>query len=332
MEPNTFKDTLCLDNISREGQIALDNSILIIRSGSFLYGLNTPTSDEDYVGIFIPPMEYLFGTKTCEQVDLSVKSKLANGKNSMEAKDITFYSIQKFVKLALDNNPNILETLFVNEENIMYINELGERLLQYNKDFVSKRAEMTFFGYVKSQEKKIRAKKETFDMLKNSIEYLNTFDKTPLIELSLTNEDFDKYFKTTQHYFKVADYNIEKTITCKRAVQVLQDILGNGTNRRELIEINGYDTKFASHILRLLVQLESLCDEGKMTFPIQNREDILKTKLGEYSLDEVEAKIDEYKEKVRSKVHKLQDKEPKFVRIENILVEIVYEHFVSKLN
>ena len=332
MQPNTFKDTLRLDNISREGQMALDNSILIIRSGSFLYGLNTPTSDEDYIGIFIPPMEYLFGTKTCEQVDLSVKSKLANGKNSMEAKDITFYSIQKYVKLALDNNPNILETLFVNEENIMYINELGRRLLQYKEDFVSKRAEMTFFGYVKSQEKKIRAKKETFDLLKQAITFLEPFGKVPLLEVSFTNENFNKIFKTTDHYFKVADYNIEKTIACKRAVQVLQDILGNGTNRIELIEANGYDTTFASHILRLLVQLESLCDDGVMTFPIQNREDILKTKLGEYTLDEVETKIDEYKERVRSKVHKLQDKEAKFVRIENALVELVYEHFVSKLN
>ena len=58
---------------------AESNRILEIRSGSHLYGTNTPESDEDFVGIFMPPKEYVYGLKSVEEVDLGVISKRADG-------------------------------------------------------------------------------------------------------------------------------------------------------------------------------------------------------------------------------------------------------------
>jgi len=83
----------------------LDESWIIyeVLSGSHAYGLNTPDSDKDYRGILIPPREYYFSPfKSIEQYE---------SKNP----DRTIFELKKFVRLATDNNPNILELLFIDD-------------------------------------------------------------------------------------------------------------------------------------------------------------------------------------------------------------------------
>jgi predicted nucleotidyltransferase len=40
---------------------------------------------------------------------------LDNGKNASDAVDFKMYELRNYVKLALQNNPNILELLFTNQ-------------------------------------------------------------------------------------------------------------------------------------------------------------------------------------------------------------------------
>lgn len=58
-----------------EQELAEENKILLIRCGSHLYGTNTPESDEDFVGVFIPDTPYLLGLNTIEEVDNSIKGR-----------------------------------------------------------------------------------------------------------------------------------------------------------------------------------------------------------------------------------------------------------------
>ena len=85
----------------------MDNKFKIIFecvTGSRLYGTSTPESDTDIRGVFIPPEEYYLGfLNKVEQVEDKVS-------------DVTHWELSKYLKLALDNNPNILELLFVPKE------------------------------------------------------------------------------------------------------------------------------------------------------------------------------------------------------------------------
>jgi len=139
----------------KEREIAEKNKILVVRTGSHLYGTNTPESDEDFVGIFMPSEEYVYGFKKVDEVDLSVKDKDENGKNTKDAVDIKYYEFRKFVKLAMDNNPNIIEILFAPKENIVYINEFGTELLEMAKMFPHQGAKQKFMGYALSQKGKL---------------------------------------------------------------------------------------------------------------------------------------------------------------------------------
>ncbi|WP_283137650.1 nucleotidyltransferase domain-containing protein [Rhizohabitans arisaemae] len=63
---------------------------------------------------------------------------------------------------------------------------------------------------------------------------------------------------------------------------------GKRTNRPELIERYGYDTKFAGHMIRLGVQGVELLEEGRITLPMPEpwRSTIVSVRKGEHSRDE----------------------------------------------
>ena len=138
-----------------EQEMAQANLILKIRTGSKLYGTNTLDSDSDYLGVFIPNKKYVLGLSKCEQVEYKTNPSDSGKRNSKTDTDMTLYSLPKFIKLCYENNPNLLETMFVDDKNLLYCNNYGKRLLESFPIFVSKRAKHRFLGYANSQRKKV---------------------------------------------------------------------------------------------------------------------------------------------------------------------------------
>jgi uncharacterized protein len=122
------------------------NTIYLTKYGSVAYGTNTPSSDEDFRGICVPTKEYFFGfQKNFEQAELKAPNP-----------DLVIYDIRKFFKLAADCNPNALEILFVDPSDIVYIDFLGEILLENRDLFLSKKIKFTMLGYAVSQLHRIK--------------------------------------------------------------------------------------------------------------------------------------------------------------------------------
>ena len=113
-------------------------AIYVVRSGSHAYGTNLPTSDEDSRGVCIPPADYILGLKRFEQFE-------------DPERDRTIYSLHKFVNLALNCNPNIIELLHVREQDILHMTLGGERLRDAADLFVTRRVFKTFGGYAFAQ-------------------------------------------------------------------------------------------------------------------------------------------------------------------------------------
>lgn len=126
-----------------------DNTIYLTRFGSNAYGTATPTSDLDIRGVSIPPIkEYGLGLlKNFEQAIFS------------EPIDLTVFGITKFVKLAMENNPSVLEILFTDESDHIYKNEDGQKLLDIKDLFLSKKARYTMGGYAYQQIKRLKLHK-----------------------------------------------------------------------------------------------------------------------------------------------------------------------------
>lgn len=134
--------------------------ISLVLSGSRMYGNSTPESDWDYRGIFIESVQDKVGIlPQCNQIsDGTMLLKTLNelGLNLEDTDDIVLYELNTFTKLAIDNNPNIMDLLHADDESIVYMSEKGRLLRDNSSLFLSSKMKFTFSGYAISQLKRIQ--------------------------------------------------------------------------------------------------------------------------------------------------------------------------------
>lgn len=302
-------------------QLAEENRIIEIVGGSHLYGTSTPESDEDFVGVFLPPREYILGLQSVKEVDLGIKDKGDDGKNTVDAVDRKLYEFRKFLNLALGNNPNIIEILFANEDAIIEINDYGRALLEMKEHFPSKLCMQKFIGYAHSQRHKMIIRRDHFNDLRAGMDILEGIDDSHMT-METVQANNPEVFNSNGHHVKVGDLNIERGSYVKKAKKIIGERLSKATNRTELVLKHGYDTKFASHLIRLLYQGLMLLECGEIIFPLPMAELLLEIKAGNWTVEEVlehadklEAKMDEVAEKTSL------PKTPNFKAVEKFCIE-----------
>lgn len=123
---------------------AEDNCILRVVSGSNAYGTNLPTSDWDERGIFINKIEdVVLNFNRIEQVELP-------------RDDIVLFELTKYMTLLAEQNPNILEILWTEPEDILHQTSAGVLLLEHRADFLTSNVYNTYVNYALSQLKRIK--------------------------------------------------------------------------------------------------------------------------------------------------------------------------------
>lgn len=150
---------LHLDRNTHEQRMSQDNCIFLCRVGSNMYGTNTKLSDDDFTGIFMPDREYAgLGIKNIEHVEYRTNSTGSGKRNTKEDRDCTLYSFRKWVQLAMNNNPNILELFFAPEKCIMQTSPIWEKLRANKHLFLSLKIFHSFRGYAHSQRARLELK------------------------------------------------------------------------------------------------------------------------------------------------------------------------------
>jgi predicted nucleotidyltransferase len=114
-------------------------------AGSIAYGTNTPTSDTDFRGIFLPLRKHILGLGDYDCYHSPEQSE----------EDMVLYSIKKYVRLALQNNPNVLEMMFTDKKHYTVLTEQGQILIDNRQKFLSKKCFNSFGGYAMSQLKRM---------------------------------------------------------------------------------------------------------------------------------------------------------------------------------
>jgi len=276
-----------------EKELAENNKILEIVSGSYLYGTNLETSDRDYVGIFIPSIEYILGFKKVEEVDFSIKDRNSEGKNTEKALDRKLYEFRKFIKLALENNPNIIEILFVNKQNIIFSNSLGNELLANKYLFPHKGLKIKFMSYAFSQKHKMVIKKDNYFDFINALDYFRNVDygKT-LLEIVLDNKcpHFIKRRNDDRgniNFVQIGDLNLMPHSDVAKAKEILTERLNKVGNREELLTKYGYDTKFGMHLIRLMLEGLELLQTGEIKFPLKEASLLKDIRNGKWEINKI---------------------------------------------
>lgn len=264
----------------------LNRTIFVTRHGSHAYGTNIATSDLDFKGVCIPTKDYFYGQKNFEQ--------LVREANKGDPYDLSIMSLKKFVSLAAECNPNIIEILHVSDDDIFFIDELGEELRAMKDMFISTKARHTFAGYAHSQLHRIKThrawllnppktKPERKDFglsetSKISKGELGVFDALMAdgkeIEMS---KDLVTLFVREKQY-AAAKENWDKY---KRWEQ-------NRNEARSALEAQfGYNTKHAMHLVRLMRMCREILRDGKVLVRRPDADELRAIRRGEWTYDQV---------------------------------------------
>lgn len=130
-----------------------------VRMGSKAFGLADEESDNDERGIYLPPAEWHWSLQPLpEQIEFkrTKDGRILDHNSPEKADDFCWWELEKFLRLALKANPNVLEALYAPESCILLCNEMGQRLRKLREAFLSKYIFQTYSGYVLSQFKKLK--------------------------------------------------------------------------------------------------------------------------------------------------------------------------------
>jgi len=134
--------------------------------GSTAYGVSDIGSDIDVYGFCIPSKDIIFPHLRGEIEGFGIPNKRfwqfqQHHINDIEANkeyDITIYNIVKYFQLLMENNPNIVDSLYVPRRCIIHSTQIGELVRENRHIFLHKGAWKKFRGYAYSQMHKISIK------------------------------------------------------------------------------------------------------------------------------------------------------------------------------
>lgn len=271
-------------------------TILLVRHGSHAYGLNVPTSDEDYKGVCVKSRSSYFGfTERFEQMEhMGSKS---------DGIDKVVYSIDKFAALAADCNPNIIEVLHVADEDVLVCDEFGEELRAQKYAFLSKKAKFTFSGYAFAQLKRIKTHRKWLLDPPKAPPARKDFGLSETVKVSKSelgaydsmvdqNMQFDLPNNVIELFTKEKAYQAAKM----QYDQYLNWLKTRNPARAELESKFGYDTKHGMHLCRLQMMAIKILrnHQVQVKWSGAEREQLMNIRLGLVSYDELVERSEQF--------------------------------------
>lgn len=324
------------------------NTIYVTLHGSQAYGLNNELSDTDVKGIVVPPREVEYHlTHKFEQSENhpSIESSLEHLKNPKNPKfESVLFSLRKFMVLASNINPNIVELLWTEPSDHFVFKSPMEKLMANRDLFLSSKAKFTFSGYAFAQAAKIERHRkwivlgeleepkrenyglpvvraaslnETFGYIKSEVEKwtLSQFPmdemerndlKETIWEIVNTTTNLNVGWDNWPQVYEAAivnklaqEFNLKDEVVdllnkerkFKRDVEIYKSWSNWKKNRNperhKLEEKSGYDTKHASHLVRLMRMGYEILTEHKVIVKRPDRDEILNVKNGGWTYEQV---------------------------------------------
>lgn len=114
--------------------------------GSQAYGLARPDSDEDIKGVFVDPVATLLTLR-------QLPEQISDDRN-----DIVYFSLRRFLELALQANPTLIELLYMPEECVRFIHPAFQQVLDQRDAFLTLRAYDSHVKYAQAQIRKAKGR------------------------------------------------------------------------------------------------------------------------------------------------------------------------------
>lgn len=173
-----------------------DNTHYLCMMGSVAYGVSTDHSDRDIYGFGIPKKEMVFPHlageimgfgRQKERFDQYQEHHLMDGDTEY---DFSVFSIVKYFHLAMENNPNLIDSLFVPADCVIHITAIGNMVREARHIFLHKGCWPKLKGYSYAQLNKMRLGKDDSD-----VKEVRDFEENNNISHSTKLEDIEAEMK-----------------------------------------------------------------------------------------------------------------------------------------
>lgn len=132
--------------------------------GSYAYGVSNDLSDIDIYGFCIPPREYLFPWEAGEIFGFGTQIKRFDQYQEhhipyeTQSVDVSIYNIVKYFQLCMENNPNMIDSLFTNTTCVLHSTKISNIIRDNRRLFLHKGCWHKFKGYAYSTLHKMSSK------------------------------------------------------------------------------------------------------------------------------------------------------------------------------
>lgn len=139
------------------------NTMFLCQMGSVAYGVSGQSSDIDVYGFCVPPKDLVFPHlagvidgfgRQKQRFDVWTQHHIKTLDGHKEY-DFSVYSIVRFFHLAMENNPNMVDSLFVPRRCVLHSTQMYERIRERRRIFLHRGAMHKLRGYAFSQFHKI---------------------------------------------------------------------------------------------------------------------------------------------------------------------------------
>lgn len=281
------------------------------RVGSHLHGTATPTSDEDYLGVYLPSVEEMIGLENRPK-EWTDNIKVTDGvRNSVGDVDCKYLPLYVFLKQAGYGDSQSLELLFVPDEHIITQTEEWSKILDHRDSIVSRDSILPFIGFAKAQAHKAVIKGANLNLINNLIDACDKEtsaghgNMTILSSLQWYEGDSPVYLlgypvKLYENghgvkLVKIANRDYDLGVPIKRLAKSLRSLESKYGIRTRSAAKDIYDYKSVTHAFRLCGEAQEILTSGSITFPRPDKKFLKDVKLGNYNggLDEdIEKRLD----------------------------------------
>lgn len=295
--------------------------------GSHLYGTDSPSSDRDYKGVFLPSKRDLYLARTPKSLLYNTKTDTST-KNTSSDTDRELYSLPYFFELAKKGETVALDMLHA-PDNFWTNFSLSWYQVHKNRHLFYTRKLSSFVGYARTQAAKYGIKGSRLADAKKVLEALSTLPKSkvgdvldalPVGEHCGPSED--------RMFYMVCGKKMTLSATTTHYVEMMENFVKEFGERARQAETNqGIDWKAISHAFRAAYQVKSILTEGDFTYPLKEAVFLKAIKSGSLHFKNVSPMLEDLMDELEGLSE--QSLLPDTVneeRCDNLLFELIDRH------
>lgn len=279
--------------------MSTDHTILVeMIFGSHLYGTDSPTSDKDYKGVFLPSQRDMYLARIPKSLSFNTKSG-STTKNTTDDIDRELYSLQYFFELAKKGETVALDMLHAPHEFWIEYDPAWE-IIHHNRSLFYTKTLSSFVGYARTQAAKYGIKGSRLAEAKKVLEVLHAFPKQKVLDI-LTFLPTGNHCGPSENGMAYEVCGKKMTLNAKTDtyVPMLENFVREFGERARQAETNqGIDWKAISHAFRAGYQVKAILTEGDFTYPLKESAFLRQVKSGELHFKNVSPMLEDLMEEL----------------------------------